>query len=58
MIVKKFNVNVFITANKVHISQTTYVLLSKTGKYMMKKRGTIDIKVSLPVLIVKSFNIY
>ncbi|XP_061187968.1 soluble guanylate cyclase gcy-31-like [Saccostrea echinata] len=30
--------------NKINISHTTYVLLSKTGNYTMKKRGTINIK--------------
>ena len=37
-----------ISAQKIHISETTQILLNKTGGFVMEKRGTIAVKVKYP----------
>ena len=39
-----------ISAQKIHISETTQILLNKTGGFVMEKRGTIAVKVKYPCI--------
>jgi len=36
-----------VSANRIHISESTYTALAKIGGFRMKFRGTLDIKVSI-----------
>lgn len=37
---------VMIAANRIHLSQTTYKILAKAGKYILQRRGLLVIKAS------------
>jgi len=37
----------YTLANRVHISETTYRNLKKTGMFHMQSRGNIDVKVGI-----------
>ena len=38
---------VLFSANKIHISESTYKRLKKTKNFKMQSRGSIDVKVNL-----------
>lgn len=39
------NRNVFVLANKIHLTEETKQLLDQTGRFLIEKRGKISIKV-------------
>ena len=41
-----------ISANRIHISDNTHACLKKAGKFKMKFRGNIDIKVGITLDLV------
>ena len=43
---------VFFSANKIHISESTYKRLKKTKNFKMQSRGSIDVKVNLLTLFM------
>ena len=36
---------IFITASRIHVSESTYLALRLLGQYIMEKRGNMEIKV-------------
>ena len=47
-----------ISANRIHISENTYLCLKKLGKFKMKFRGNLDIKVHVYLNLSKAVRLF